>query len=86
MLFCVTESRARKEEIDRLVTALEGLTMTRDHQRLPSGTAACPLIFEKGAPGRRGYRLPELDVPEVPVGELIPQAHLRRRRRRRCPR
>lgn len=36
-----------------------------------------PLIFEKGAPGRRGYRLPELDVDELPVTELIPQEHLR---------
>ena len=30
-----------------------------------------PLLFEISSPGRRGYRLPELDVPEVPVDELI---------------
>lgn len=36
-----------------------------------------PLIFERSAPGRRGYRLPELDVPEVPVTELIPSEFLR---------
>lgn len=36
-----------------------------------------PLIFERSTPGRRGYRLPELDVPEVPVEELIPVDFLR---------
>lgn len=36
-----------------------------------------PLIFERSAPGRRGYRLPDLDVPAVPVGDLIPQDFLR---------
>ena len=36
-----------------------------------------PLIFERSTPGRRGYRLPELDVPEVPVTDLIPEEFLR---------
>ena len=36
-----------------------------------------PLIFERSTPGRRGYRLPDLDVPEVPVTELIPSDMLR---------
>ena len=36
-----------------------------------------PLLFEISSPGRRGYRLPELDVPEVPVDELIPTEYLR---------
>lgn len=36
-----------------------------------------PLIFERSTPGRRGYRLPDLDVPEVPVSELIPSEFLR---------
>lgn len=31
-----------------------------------------PLLFEVSSPGRRGYRLPDLDVPEVPLEELIP--------------
>ena len=35
------------------------------------------LIFEKGAPGRRGYRFPELDVPETPFDEALPAEHLR---------
>ncbi|HBN94864.1 MAG TPA: aminomethyl-transferring glycine dehydrogenase subunit GcvPB, partial [Firmicutes bacterium] len=36
-----------------------------------------PLIFERSTPGRRGYRLPDLDVPEVPVTDLIPEEFLR---------
>ena len=36
-----------------------------------------PLIFEHSTPGRRGYRLPDLDVPEVPVTDLIPEEFLR---------
>ncbi len=39
--------------------------------------ADVPLIFERSTPGRRGYRLPELDVPETPLEELIPQEYLR---------
>jgi glycine dehydrogenase subunit 2 len=35
------------------------------------------LIFEKGAPGRRAATLPELDVPEHPVSDLIPTDLLR---------
>jgi glycine dehydrogenase subunit 2 len=34
-------------------------------------------IFERGAPGRRAFQCPELDVPEVPIDELLP-AHRRR--------
>ena len=36
-----------------------------------------PLIIERSTPGRRGYRLPELDVPEIPLSQLIPEEHLR---------
>ena len=35
-------------------------------------------IFEIGAPGRRAFAPPPLDVPERPLDELIP-ARLRRR-------
>jgi len=31
------------------------------------------LIFERSQPGRIGYRLPPLDVDEVPLGDLIPK-------------
>jgi glycine dehydrogenase subunit 2 len=30
-------------------------------------------IFQKGAPGRRAFTCPELDVPPVDVGELLPE-------------
>jgi glycine dehydrogenase subunit 2 len=30
-------------------------------------------IFQKGAPGRRAFTCPELDVPAVDVGELLPE-------------
>lgn len=32
-----------------------------------------PLLFEKSRPGRIGYSLPKLDVPEQPVRDLVPQ-------------
>jgi glycine dehydrogenase subunit 2 len=35
------------------------------------------LIFERSQPGRCGYKLPALDVDEMPLDELIP-SHLRR--------
>jgi glycine dehydrogenase subunit 2 len=35
------------------------------------------LIFERSQPGRMGYRLPPLDVEEIPLDEIIP-ANLRR--------
>ena len=41
-------------------------------------------IFEKGAPGRRAFQAPALDVPERPLDELIP-ARLRRAEPARLP-
>jgi glycine dehydrogenase subunit 2 len=41
-------------------------------------------IFEKGAPGRRAFACPALDVPEQPAEDLLP-AHLRRRSEPRLP-
>jgi glycine dehydrogenase subunit 2 len=41
-------------------------------------------IFERGAPGRRAFRSPGTDVPEVPLDELLP-AHLRRSEPPRLP-
>ncbi|MGD0384554.1 MAG: aminomethyl-transferring glycine dehydrogenase subunit GcvPB [Solirubrobacteraceae bacterium] len=41
-------------------------------------------IFERGAPGRRAFQPPPLDVPERPLDELIP-ARLRRREPARLP-
>ncbi len=36
------------------------------------------LIFEKSVPGRKGYSLPDLDVAEIPLGELIPDRFQRK--------
>jgi glycine dehydrogenase subunit 2 len=36
-----------------------------------------PLLMEQGAPGRRAYLLPKLDVPARPIDELIPDSYLR---------
>ncbi len=35
------------------------------------------LIFEKGAPGRGTALLPELDIPELPLDQLVPAEYLR---------
>jgi glycine dehydrogenase subunit 2 len=48
-------------------------------QREPATT-----IFEKGAPGRRAFVCPELDVPAVEPGSVLP-AHLRREQPPRLP-
>lgn len=37
-----------------------------------------PVIFEEGSPGRRGYRYPSCDVPEIPLEEGIPTEHIRK--------
>jgi glycine dehydrogenase subunit 2 len=41
-------------------------------------------IFERGAPGRRAFQCPELDVPHADAEELLP-ARFRRRRGARLP-
>jgi glycine dehydrogenase subunit 2 len=48
-------------------------------QREPAVT-----IFQRGAPGRSAFQCPELDVPEVPLVEILP-AHLRRAEPPRLP-
>lgn len=37
------------------------------------------LIFDLSSPGRTGYSLPALDVPDQPLGDLIPVRYLRER-------
>jgi glycine dehydrogenase subunit 2 len=64
--------------------------MSAEHGAPPaSAPGAAPLqrerattIFQKGAPGRRAFQCPALDVPEVDRDELLPQ----RFRRRQAPR
>ena len=36
-----------------------------------------PTLFELSRPGRRAWQLPTTGVPEVPVAELVPEAHRR---------
>jgi glycine dehydrogenase subunit 2 len=59
--------------------------------RPPTSGAQTPLqreqavtIFERGAPGRRAFQCPGLDVPDVPIDELLP-AHLIRSEPPRLP-
>ncbi|RLQ98255.1 aminomethyl-transferring glycine dehydrogenase subunit GcvPB [Falsibacillus albus] len=35
------------------------------------------LIFELSKPGRVGYSLPEMDIPELPLDDLLPQEYIR---------
>ena len=43
-----------------------------------SGDGLVPLIFEEGAPGRRAYRFPPCDVPEIPLTAALPAEHIRK--------
>src|SRR3984957_14398650 len=59
--------------------------------RPPAQSSESPLqreatltIFERGAPGRRAFQCPDLDVPDVSLNELLP-AHLRRTEPPRLP-
>lgn len=38
-----------------------------------------PLLFELSSPGRVAYSLPECDVPELPVEELLPVTYIRKK-------
>ena len=60
-------------------------------RRPPSRGADTPLqrepavtIFERGAPGRRAFQCPDLDVPDTPIEDLLP-ARLRRSEPPRLP-
>lgn len=39
-----------------------------------------PLIFEWSRPGRSAYSLPKLDVPELPVEDILPLPYIRAKR------
>ncbi|HEY2468845.1 MAG TPA: aminomethyl-transferring glycine dehydrogenase subunit GcvPB [Terracidiphilus sp.] len=49
---------------------MTGLGKVRPHQTQNEG-----LVFEKSAPGKRGYKMPPLDVPEVNAAEVLGDAH-----------
>jgi glycine dehydrogenase subunit 2 len=58
---------------------IENTTNTDAPETISTGikVAAEPLIFERSRQGRRGYRLPELDVPEEQLESLLPDNLLR---------
>ena len=58
-----------------MTTTIETPETTQRDVAQKSGTE--PLIFERSRPGRRGYQLPELDVPEQSLDDVLP-ASLRR--------
>jgi glycine dehydrogenase subunit 2 len=68
-----------------------GLARARISARPPAAPTESALqreaavtIFERGAPGRRAFQCPEMDVPDVSVDELLP-AGMRRARPPRLP-
>jgi glycine dehydrogenase subunit 2 len=48
--------------------------MTKITKATPHVTQNESLIFERSQPGRRGYRLPALDVDETPIDDIVPAA------------
>ena len=69
----------------------ENADAPRAHGGAPSRSAGTALqreaavtIFERGAPGRRAFQCPDVDVPNVSLEELLP-AHLRRTEPPRLP-
>ena len=50
----------------------------------PQQREAAVTIFERGAPGRRAFQCPQVDVPETPLDELLP-ARFRRAQPARLP-
>src|SRR6266542_1891892 len=59
-------------------TLVKPETITFFAEEPTSGPQGEPVIYELGAPGRRGYALPALDVPgEEALGDLLPGVPLR---------
>src|ERR1700733_15612714 len=53
----------------------QGSGVTGDRQKVAAPlTQNEPLLFEKSSPGKRGYRLPPLDVPEADAAQLLGDA------------
>jgi glycine dehydrogenase subunit 2 len=47
---------------------------TEEQRAVAQKAATEPLIFERSKPGRRGYQLPPLDVPERALEDILPAA------------
>lgn len=60
-----------------LPTTMTPTTMTETRTTLPGRRHPEALIIEKSVPGRRAGTLPPLDVPALPLDELIPAGELR---------
>ncbi|MGH2834643.1 MAG: aminomethyl-transferring glycine dehydrogenase subunit GcvPB [Solirubrobacteraceae bacterium] len=69
-------------------TATEAVGVAGSVPTVATGTAlqreAAVTIFQRGAPGRRAFQCPPLDVPETPLDELLP-ARMRRAEPARLP-
>ena len=90
LLVAITERRTRAD-IDRLADVLGQRRVAAEREAVPRMIAETPqqrdrarTIFEKGAPGRRAFVCPELDVPEVDAETLLP-ARFRRAEPPRLP-
>src|ERR1700727_1845333 len=56
-------------------TAEQGSSFTGNRKKVAAHlTQNETLLFEKSSPGKRGYRLPPLDVPEVDAASLLGEA------------
>ena len=56
-------------------TTEQGSPFTGNRQKVAAHlTQNEPLLFEKSSPGKRGYRLPPLDVPEADTAKLLGDA------------
>src|SRR5882757_10590258 len=56
-------------------TTEQGSGFSGNRQKVaPHLTQNEPLLFEKSSPGKRGYRLPPLDVPEADATKLLGDA------------
>ena len=49
------------------------------HPLDPRGDEDTVTIFEQSGEGRRAFQAPALDVPEVPIEDLLPEHAIRRR-------
>jgi glycine dehydrogenase subunit 2 len=76
-----------KPDSERRPMDVAGEHSSADAPALPRGSVPeepVLTVFERGAPGRRAFHCPELDVPAVDPLELLP-AHLRRSEPPRLP-
>ncbi len=77
MLLCATEM-AKRQPHGRGRTGILASARTRMINKVrPHITQNELLLFEQSSPGKKGYQLPELDVPPVDAGEALGRANVR---------